>query len=212
MNNTKKLICEFIGTFALVFMGAGSVLNNNSLIEVALSHGFTVIFIIYLFGKTSGAHINPAITFAIFIAKKINTKLAIYYVFFQLLGASFASLILFYIFNQEQNLNFGAVSPNLEKINIYSAFIIEITLTFFLAMSVLIAAIKKKAGSFAGIVIGFTLITCILIGGPLTGASLNPARTFGPALITYNFTFIWLYILAPLIGAFIASKIYKKII
>ena len=79
MNNTKKLICEFIGTFALVFIGAGSVANGNVLISVALAHGFTVIFLIYIFGHISGTHINPAITFAIYLAKKISSKLCFYF-------------------------------------------------------------------------------------------------------------------------------------
>ena len=95
---------------------------------------------------------------------------------------------------------------------IFNAFILEVILTFFLANSVLIAAVSKKAGPLAGNVIGFTLIACIMVGGPLTGAGLNPARSFGPALVSGNLEFIWLYILAPLTGAFIASKIYKKLI
>ena len=213
MNSTyKKLLCEFIGTFALVFIGAGAVANGNVLISVALAHGFTVIFLIYIFGNISGAHVNPAITFAIYIAKKIPAKIAFYYIIVQLLGASVAALLLFNIHNQDQNINFGAVVPNLKKINIFSAFIVEAILTFFLVNSVLIAAISKKAGALAGNVIGFTLIACIMVGGPLTGAGLNPARSFGPALVSGNLEFIWLYILAPLTGAFIASKIYKKLI
>ena len=212
MNNTKKLICEFIGTFALVFIGAGSVAIGNVLISVALAHGFTVIFLIYIFGHISGTHINPAITFAIYLAKKISSKLALYYIIVQLLGASLAALTLFYIHNQDPNIDYGAISPNLERITIFNAFILEVILTFFLANSVLIAAVSKKAGPLAGNVIGFTLIACIMVGGPLTGASLNPARSFGPALILGNFEFIWLYILAPLTGGFIASKVYKKLI
>ena len=212
MNNTKKLICEFIGTFALVFIGAGAVVNGNVLVSVALAHGFTVIFIIYIFGGISGAHINPAITFAIYIAKKISAKEAIYYVLIQLLGGSLAALLLFQIHNQNPDINYGAVIPNLDKITLYNAFIVEVILTFFLANSVLIAAVSKKAGPFAGNVIGFTLIGCIMVGGPLTGASLNPARSFGPALVSGNIEYLWLYILAPLTGAFIASKVYKKLI
>ena len=212
MNNTKKLICEFIGTFALVFIGAGAVVNGNVLVSVALAHGFTVIFIIYIFGGISGAHINPAITFAIYIAKKISAKEAIYYVLIQLLGGSLAALLLFQIHNQNPDINYGAVIPNLDKITLYNAFIVEVILTFFLANSVLIAAVSKKAGPFAGNVIGFTLIGCIMVGGPLTGASLNPARSFGPALVSGNIEYLWLYILAPLSGAFIASKVYKKLI
>ena len=121
-------------------------------------------------------------------------------------------LLLFQIHNQNPDINYGAVIPNLDKITLYNAFIVEVILTFFLANSVLIAAVSKKAGPFAGNVIGFTLIGCIMVGGPLTGASLNPARSFGPALILGNFEFIWLYILAPLTGGFIASKVYKKLI
>lgn len=213
MNNVlKKLLCEFIGTFALVFIGAGSVVNGNVLISVALAHGFTVIFIIYLFGRISGAHINPAITFAIYIAKKIPAKTALYYIIVQLMGASVAAFLLFYINNQNQDINYGAVVPNLDKISLYSAFLVEVILTFFLATSVLIAAVEKKAGPLAGNVVGFTLIACIMVGGPLTGASLNPARTFGPTLVTGNFEYLWLYIFAPLTGALLASKIYKKLI
>ena len=210
--NYKKFLCEFIGTFALVFIGAGAVVNGNVLISVALAHGFTLIFIIYIFGKVSGAHINPAITFAIYLVKKIPGKIAIFYVISQLLGALIAALLLFQIHNQDPNINYGAVIPNLNRITLFNAFIIEVILTFFLANSVLIAAIENKAGPLAGNVIGFTLIGCIMVGGPLTGASLNPARSLGPAIVSGNLDYIWLYILAPLTGAFLASKIYKKLI
>ena len=205
----NKLLVEFIGTFALILIGGAAVVQSmdTGLVGIAFAHGFTVMIVIYAFGSISGAYINPAVTIGVFLIKAIELKEAFLYILAQLLGAIFGAYTLT-IFFGSIDINIGATHPS-ESVSLISAFIIELVLTFFLVNSVLHCAIDNKAGKFAGLSIGSTLFVCILAGGPMTGASLNPARSFGPMVISGDFEFILLYFLGPIGGAILAALIFK---
>ena len=205
----NKLIAEFIGTFALILIGGAAVVQSadTGLVGIAFAHGFTVMIMIYAFGSISGAHVNPAVTIGVLLIKAIKLKEASFYIVAQLLGAICGAYMLT-IFFGSADINMGATHPS-ESVSLTSAFIIELILTFFLVNSVLHCAVDNKAGKLAGLAIGSTLFVCILAGGPLTGASLNPARSFGPMVISGNFQFIVLYFLGPISGALIAALVYK---
>ena len=205
----NKLIVEFIGTFALVLIGGAAVVQSidTGLVGIAFAHGFTVMIMIYAFGNISGAFINPAVTIGVFLINAISLKETLLYILAQLLGAICGAYILT-IFFGSADINMGATQPS-ESVSLISAFVIELILTFFLVNAVLHCAIDDKAGKFAGLAIGSTLFVCILAGGPLTGASLNPARSFGPMVISGDFKFILLYFLGPIGGAILAALIFK---
>ena len=205
----NKLIVEFIGTFALILIGGAAVVQSmdTGLVGIAFAHGFTVMIMIYAFGSISGAFINPAVTIGVFLIKAIELKEAFLYICAQLLGAICGAYILT-IFFGSTDINMGATQPS-ESVSLISAFVIELVLTFFLVNAVLHCAVDDKAGKLAGLAIGSTLFVCILAGGPLTGASLNPARSFGPMVISGDFKFILLYFLGPIGGAILAALIFK---
>ena len=206
---TKPLIAELIGTFALIFIGAGTAaLGIGGVVGVALAHGFVIVAFAYAYGHISGTHINPAVTLGLLIARKINITEAIGYWIAQLLGGIIAGFALAFVLKGfvPTDSNLGATV--LTKINPVQGLVIETILTFFLVNTVLNAAVSGKAGNLAGLAIGLTLALSILMAGPLTGASLNPARTLGPAVASGTYTDIWLYFVGPLLGGLIAALVY----
>ncbi len=194
------LLVEFIGTFSLVLIGAGAAAaGHGGVLGAALAHGLVVMGVIYCFGNHSGAHINPAVTFAFLLSRRITWQKATLYMISQFLGSAAAAGLLLMLFGSIDNgLGATVLSP---EISLLQGLVIEIVLTFLLVNAVFQAAVREKAGTLAGVVVGGTLIGLILFGGPLTGASLNPARTLGPALLTRTMGTYWLYFLGPLSGA-----------
>src|SRR5690349_15802214 len=174
MFNSKVFLAEFIGTFALVFIGAGAGVTGAGIVGVALAHGLTVAAFIYTFGYISGTHINPAVTFGLAANRTIKWSDAIYYWIAQFAGAILAAVLLRLFAGDITN---GATTGTLTNTVPLFAMAVEAILTFFLVNAVLHNAVGGKSGPFAGLAIGLTLTACILVGGPLTGASLNPART-----------------------------------
>lgn len=209
----KKYIAEFIGTFALVFAGTGAVVVNAQTgvlgdVGVALVFGFIVAVMIYAIGHISGAHINPAVTIALWFGKKFDKKQVLPYVISQLLGAIFASILVLIIIGGDSFI--GTTLP--KDGNYMQSLYLEIVLTFFLMFVILGSSTSKMAyKQFAGWAIGTTVGLDALFGGPISGASMNPARSFGPALISGNFSFLWVYLLAPIIGAILAVLAYNII-
>lgn len=213
MFNSKVFVAELIGTFALVFIGAGAgVVGIGGLVGVALAHGFVIASFIYLYGGISGAHFNPAVTFGLSLNGTLKWVDAIFYWMAQFLGAGLAAWLLSFVAASVSGLQGGATVGTLTESVPFAAFVVEIVLTFFLVNAVLHADVAGKAGSFAGLVIGMTLTFAILAGGPMTGASLNPARTFGPALFTGSLTNAMTYLIyfaGPLAGAALAVGAFK---
>ena len=204
--NTKKLVVEFVGTFALIFVGAGAVaIDVGGLAGAAFAHGFVVIAFIYAYGHISGTHINPAVTLGLLIAGEIEFAIAIGYWIVQFLGGILGAVMLNALLPNPGDLGVTILSEGVTPVQ---GLIIEIVLTFFLVNTIFSTAVNGKAGNFAGLAIGLALIACIFMGGPLTRASLNPARTLGPAIVSGNYTDIWLYFVGPCVGAILAALLY----
>ena len=201
----KQYIAEFIGTFTLVFCGCGAIVTQEITAEVthsgiALTFGLIVMALIYAFGEISGAHFNPAVTIGFCYAKKFPIKEVPKYIAVQCLGAILAALMLWVLFPESSML--GTTVP---KIAIWRTFIFEVLLTFFLMMVIInVSTGAKETGIMAGIAIGAVVWLEAQFAGPITGASMNPARSIGPALVSGHLSHLWLYILAPIIGALLA--------
>lgn len=206
----KKIIAEFLGTFFLVFTGTGAIIVNEltgslTHVGVSLVFGLIVMALIYTFGHISGAHFNPAVTISFFIHGDMDLKSTLKYIISQLIGALLASSILFLTFGNIANL--GATLP---KGSWQQAFIMEFILTFLLVIVIMGSAIHEKAvKSFAGIAIGATVGLEVMFGGPISGASMNPARSIGPALVAGAADWLWIYIIATTLGGVCATIIYK---
>ena len=211
--NTKNLIAEFVGTFALIFIGAGAVaIGAGGLIGAAFAHGFVVIAFIYAYGHISGTHINPAVTLGFLIAGEIEFIVAIGYWIVQFLGGILGAVLLNVVLPDPGDLGVTvlttAANGGAFTVTATQGLIVEIILTFFLVNTIFNTAVNGKAGNFAGLAIGVGLMFCIVMGGPLTRASLNPARTLGPAVVSGNYADIWLYFVGPFVGAILAALLY----
>lgn len=211
------LTAELIGTFALVFIGAGAgAIRTGGLVGIALAFGLVVVALAYAFGHISGTHINPAVTIGLWVLGKMQPAAAIGYIVAQCIGAILAAFALAWVLGGTgSGLGLTTLANNVEIHNgtvtispIIGVFV-EAILTFFLMNTILNTAVSGKAGNLAGLAIGLTLTFCILMGGPLTGASLNPARTLGPAVATGDFQNLWVYIVGPVVGAVLAALLYR---
>ncbi len=207
----KKYIAELMGTFGLVFIGTGSIVVSQhsgafGIVGIALAFGLIVTTMIYVFGPISGAHINPAVTISLAIDKAIEKKDAFFYIIFQIIGAILASIVLRILFPENENLGLTAVSGS-----IMQSFLMEVVATFLLMLVILGVTSQGDNASkaLAGIVIGAIVLAMIFVAGPISGGSFNPARSIGPALISGNFQNLWLYIVAPILGAILATITWR---
>ncbi|XMB85888.1 MIP/aquaporin family protein [Mycoplasmatota bacterium WC44] len=214
----KKYIAEFIGTFILVFNGIAAIIINDlsngaiTHLGISLTFGFTVAFLIYTFGNVSGAHFNPAVSIALWKEKEINSKHLLVYIVSQSAGAIIASLILVALFGNIANLGTTQPLQSLGNNTVLISLIVEIIYTFILMIVILGSAVDTRSHQkFAGIAIGFTIAIGVLIIGPVSGASFNPARSIGPAIISGNLNYLWIYIVGPIIGTLLATYTYKLI-
>lgn len=219
----KKYICELIGTLVLVLFGCGSAAVAGSILGnlgIALAFGLSIVAMAYIIGDISGCHINPAVSFGMWITKRMDTKDFIMYVIFQCIGAIIGIAILAFMINSSSLLGnymvtglgqngFGAASS--VGLNMAGAFVVEAILTFVFVFTVLGVTRTEKTSTVAGIVIGLTLAFVHIMGIPLTGTSVNPARSLAPALFMGGEALgqVWLFIVAPLVGALIAGALYK---
>lgn len=207
--NSKALLAEFVGTFALIFIGAGAGAISGSLVAVAFAHGLVVLGFAYAYGHISGTHINPAVTIGLLIGGQIEIGNAIGYIVAQCIGGIAGAAALNFVLGVNAG-TLGATVPA-EGIGTAQAFLLEFILTFFLVNAIYHTAVSGKSGQFAPIAIGLTLTFCILMGGPVTGASLNPARSLGPALFSSAPTAmssLWIYLLACPLGGIAAAVLY----
>ena len=223
--NPRNWFAEAIGTYALVFFGPlaiilsvvafGDGLSIESIIMIALAHGAAVGLMVYAFGHISGAHINPAVTIPMMITKKISVGDGIGYIIFQLIGAVVAAFSLKAILPEiGAKVNFGTQGGPSELLNssIMAGITVEIILTFFLVTVIFLTAVHKKApAGIHGISIGGMVFLLHIVGVPLTGASMNPARTFGPAVVSGFWELHWIYWLAPIVGGIIAGVIMNYV-
>jgi aquaporin Z len=208
----RKFLAEFYGTFILVFIGTGSIaLNPNAdLITVAFAFGFAVILAIYTIGHISGAHLNPAVSLAMVLDRRLSWTDFGIYILAQLLGALFASLTILMGSGLELFQGFG---PTTFDVNtpVVIVIVMEMFLTFILVYLVLAASQRKSLQPFLGLIIGLSLVGLILVGGPLTGASLNPVRSIIPALLEGGEALqqVWVYIVGPMLGSGFAVIFYR---
>src|SRR6266571_5200174 len=227
----RRGFAEFVGTFAFVFVGAGSVLTVGkvflpaingpqaqdiygglTLVGVALANGLAIGIMVSAVGHISGGHFNPAITLGFLVTRRIAPSLAVVYWSMQFAGAAAAAALLrwFYPETARRLTNLGA--PGLSSgVTVWQGLVIEIVLTFFLVW-VIFATAADPGGSFksiAGLAIGLTITLDVLMGGPLTGAAMNPARAFGPQLVQNNWSNAWVWYAGPALGAAAAALIYE---
>ncbi len=207
----KKYIAELIGTFAMVFCGTGAIIIDQQTngqvghIGVAITFGLIVTAMIYAFGDKSGAHLNPAVTVAFAVAKLFPKKQILPYAVAQITGALIASAILKLLFPSSAHL--GATLPAGTSMQ---SFILEIVLTFILMLTILFTSQgSKETGTMAGLAIGGVVLLEAMFAGPICGASMNPARSISPAILSGNIHSLWIYITAPFAGAILAVFIYK---
>ena len=204
----KPLLAEFIGTFSLIFIGAGAAAIAGNLTAVALAHGLVVMAFAYSYGNISGTHINPAVTIGLLAGGQIKIGDAVGYIIAQLLGGIAGASALSFVVGGG---SLGATVPA-DGVGVGQTFVLEVILTFLLVNSIYHCAVSGKAGNLAPVAIGLTLVACIAMGGPLTGASLNPARSLGPALFSDAATAmptLWIYLVACPIGGVLAAVVHK---
>jgi len=216
--NTKKYLAEVIGTFVLVFMGCGSAIVLGATVDtghlaVAFAFGLSIVAMAYVIGGVSGCHINPAVSLSMFLNKRMNAKDFVGYVIAQIIGAVVAAALLFLLVESFgiNDYTGGLGTNGVGELGIGGAFIVEIVLTFIFVLTILGVTAQEKMASVAGIVIGLTLVFVHIVGIPLTGTSVNPARSLGPAIFAGGaaLTDVWVFIAAPLVGAVLASVVYR---
>lgn len=207
----KKYVAELIGTFALIFCGTGAVIINEQTngqvghIGIAMTFGLIVTALIYAFGDKSGAHFNPAVTIAFSLANLFPAKKILPYIVSQIVGAFIASLLLKLLF--PANLNLGATIPTGSHLQ---SFILEIVLTFILMLVILFTSQgSKETGTMAGLAIGGVVLLEAMFAGPISGASMNPVRSLSPAIVSGNIATLWIYLTAPVLGAALATLIWR---
>ncbi len=225
MKNVRKYVAEFLGTMVLVIFGCGSAVGINKLLEletvfpvalsnlaIAFAFGLTVVAMAYTIGHISGCHINPAVSLGMCLSGKMEKSECAKYILSQFLGGIVGAAILVIIFNSNETLGangFGELSA--VGIVWYRAFFVEVIATAIFVLTVLTVTDKKEYSAISGLIIGLALTLVHIFAIPLTGTSVNPARSFGPALFTGGVALqqVWLFILAPLCGAIVAAIIYK---
>jgi aquaporin Z len=209
----KRYISEFIGTFSMIFCGTGAMTINEvtggdvTHVGIAMTWGLIVMAMIYAFGETSGAHFNPAVSIAFAYAKKFSWREVPKYILAQVLGAFAASLLLWFLFPSSEIL--GATIPT---VDVWRAFVLEFLLTFFLMVVIInVSTGSKEIGAVAGIAIGAVVLLEAMFAGPITNASMNPARSIAPAFVSGNLQHLWMYIIAPILGALLAVVSCKMV-
>ena len=212
-NVGKAAVAEFVGTFALIFFGAGAIImtGGGDLVAIALAHGLTIAIMVSIMAQISGGVFNPAIQVALWVTGKMPTARSGVYIVAQLLGAVAAAYLLKYLLPSSQ---YDAVSGGIPAVAtgfaLGKAVVLEAVLTFFLVWSVFGTAVDER-GSFAktaGFTIGLVITIDIFVGGAYTGAAMNPARWFGPALATSDWANWWVWIVGPIAGGIIAGVAY----
>lgn len=213
----KKYYAEFLGTLVLVLFGCGiAVVSGGDLVATALAFGLSIVAMAYVIGDVSGCHINPAVSLAMLISKKLSAKDFIWYVVFQLLGGLAGSAILFLILSNT-DLGTAALGANgygslsATNISLLGALVTEVVLTCVFVYTILGVTSDSKKSNVAGLVIGLTLTFVHLLGINLTGTSVNPARSFAPAIFLGGkaLSQVWVFLVAPLVGGALAAYLFK---
>lgn len=217
--DVSAVVAELIGCFLFVFVGAGSIMANTwmqgslGLLGIAMAHGLALAVLITIFGATSGGHFNPAVTIAFLVARRIKSILGFSYIVAHLAGAVLAALLLRIVFPsfvwKAAQLGTPALS---NSVSIGAGIAVEALMTFFLLLAIYGTAVDTRAPKLGGFCIGLTVTAGVLGGGVLTGGVMNPARAFGPALVSGIWTNQLVYWVGPIIGAVLAACVYEYLI
>ncbi len=224
----KKYIAEFIGTAVLVTFGCGSAVAANTLLAgeagvplafstllISFAFGLSIVAMAYSIGNVSGCHINPAVSLGVLIAGKMSVKDFIGYIIAQFIGGIAGAGLLVYFFGSNENLGQnGYAQASALGTSMVTAFIVEVVLTFVFVLLILGVTSKAEFANVSGLIIGLTLVLIHILGIPFTGTSVNPARSFGPALLAGGVALkqVWLFIVAPLVGAAIAAVVHRFVL
>ena len=204
----NKIFSEILGTFALLFFGCGSILymgENSSILNIAFTFGITVTLVAYSLGSISGAHLNPAVSLGMFISKRMSFTDLILYVIGQIIGALIAVILLSLL-----GLDVKTASTTVGNFGVLNAVIFELVATFFFVFLILRVTSEEINGNIAGLVIGLSLFMIHVVGIPISGASVNPARSIATNIFgTNEVSILWLYIIFPLVGGLIAGFIFN---
>lgn len=207
----KALLTEFLGTAILVMIGAGAVAltvaEGGSVVGAAFAFGLVFMSLIYTWGSYSGAHFNPAVSFGFAVAGRMNWLLMLGYWVAQLLGGIVGAALVLYFYGTDTGV--GASVGSLTNTDAWAAVLLEAILTFILVTTVLFVTRNPMLAVISGLAIGLVLTFAYLAAGPLTGASMNPARSLGPAIFSNNMGSYWIYVVGPLLGALVAALVYK---
>jgi len=204
----RRSVAEFVGAFTLIFIGGGAgIVSGQDIVAVALANGLAIGIMVSNLGHISGGHFNPAITLGFLATRRITIQLAVAYWIAQFLGAIVAAAILRGFFHHAVI----CAVPHAPSFGAGKGFVLELILTFFLVWAVWATAVDPLGAfkSIAGLAIGLTISIDVLMGGPLTGAAMNPARAFGPQLVSGNWGEGWIYYLGPPLGALLAAFVYE---
>jgi aquaporin TIP len=211
----RRGVAEFIGTFTLIFIGGGAGIVaaeffDGNIVAIALANGLAIGIMVTNLGHISGGHFNPSITLGFVVTRRITPMLAVVYWASQLLGAISAAFILRYLFEKGAVGTLAAPTPRIDD---GRAFVMELILTFFLVWAVWATAVDARGAfkSIAGLAIGLTITIDVFVGGPYTGAAMNPARAFGPELAGNVWNGWWIYWAGPAAGALVASLLYESL-
>lgn len=220
MDAYKKYVSEFLGTFALIFIGAGSCCADYYLVQngaqgfgllgIAIAFGFVVVAVAYSLGYVSGAHINPAVTVSMVVSNRMDAQTGFMYIASQLGGAAFGGYLLKILFPAALAINLGTCSLG-SGVTILQAILMEAVITFLLVFVVYATVIDKRATpALAGLAIGLVVLFGVMVGGTISGGSLNPARVFGPAVASGHFQNHYVWWLGPVAGGVLAGLVYEN--
>jgi aquaporin Z len=213
--NWPAYFAESFGTFVLVLFGCGAAVISGSLIAAAIAFGLVIVAMAYSIGGISGCHINPAVSLAMLLQKKLSLKDFGFYVLFQIIGAFLGSLVLMLILNSNLNLGANAVNENFigaqGTMGVLVGLLVEVILTFVFIFAILGVTDKAENKLIAGLVIGLTLTLVHILGINLTGTSVNPARSIAPAILQGGIALnqLWIFIVGPLLGSALATCTYR---
>jgi aquaporin TIP len=210
------LLAEFIGTFTLIFIGVGSIIANHTtggalgLTGIALAHGLAIACMVSATAAISGGHLNPAVTIGLFSTGHVKAGTALKYIISQLAGAVVAAMLIKFVSPADGVAATALGTPALgANISPVQGVVTELILTFLFVFVIFGTAVDGRAPKMGGLFIGLAIALDVLAGGPITGAAMNPARSFGPAIVGGHLENIWIYWVGPIIGAILAAMVYK---
>lgn len=214
----NKMIAEVIGTFVLVLFGTGTAvlgggIEGVGILGISMAFGLSIVAMAYCIGTVSGCHVNPAVSIAMFVNKRITASELVYYLIGQVIGGILGSLVLFAFLKLSDLPTTNMGQNSFGNLGAGGALLVEFILTFVFVLVIIVVTGKKGNANLAGLVIGFTLVLIHLLGIPLTGTSVNPARSLGPAIFAGGeaLSQLWVFIVAPIVGGILAAIVGKTI-